>query len=88
MSSQLAANAVPSTPYATKGEQDNVSDEDVAAYFRNKFETDNVQPAMVMEYLIKLMSSQNSGSSISTIASEYIDAGMYIQSIQHNSDSV
>ena len=71
MSSQLAGNAVPSTPYATKGEEDHerLSDEDVATYFRNKFETDNAQPAMVMEYLINLMSSQNSGSSISTIAS-------------------
>ena len=69
----MAANAVPSTRYAKRGEQrraERLSDEAVAAYFRNKFETDKVQPAMVMEYLIKLMSSQtDSGSSISTIAS-------------------
>ena len=32
-----------------------LSDEAVAAYFKRKIETEYVKPAMVMEYLVKLM---------------------------------
>lgn len=44
-------------------QQNNVvlSDEAVAAYFKKKFETENVKPAMVMEYLVKLMASKRKG---------------------------
>ena len=55
----LAALVVNGSPYVAKEEQKNafLSDEAVASYFRNKFETEKVKPAMVMEYLIKLMGS-------------------------------
>ena len=38
-----------------------LSDEAVAAYFKKKFETEDVKPAMVMEYLVKLMGSNKKG---------------------------
>ena len=55
----LAALVVNASTYVAKEEQKNafLSDEAVASYFRNKFETENVKPAMVMEYLIELMGS-------------------------------
>ena len=54
----FCANASPYSASASNyEEQKNVilSDEAVAAYFKKKFETEDVKPAMVMEYLVKLM---------------------------------
>ena len=65
--STLTVYATPSTLYANgKQDHENLSDEDVANYFRNKFETEDVKPSMVLEYLVKLMGSEKSGSSIAT----------------------
>lgn len=38
-----------------------VSDEVVAAYFNKNFETDDIKPAMAMEYLIRQMGSKKKG---------------------------
>lgn len=38
-----------------------LNDEAVAAYFKKKFETEDVKPAVVMEYLVKLMGSKKKG---------------------------
>ena len=57
--SALMVTAYPFYPYGDKGEQRNafVNDDSVAANFKNdrKFETEDVKPAMVMEYLMNLM---------------------------------
>ena len=54
-----------------------VSDEAVAAYFKKKFETEDVKPAMVMEYLVKLMGSSIKGGDVT---SEYLSSN-YVHSI-------
>ena len=48
-------SASPYSPYTdNKGEQKNVllSDEAVAAYFKNKMEKENLEPAEMMEYIL------------------------------------
>ena len=73
--SALVVNANPFYPYGDKEEEEQknafVSDEAVAAYFKNKFETENVQPAMIMEYLINLMGASKKKPS-SGSNSEYL----------------
>ena len=66
----LRVDASPYSPYntATKEDQKNaiLSDEAVAAYFKKRFETDDVKPAMVMEYLVNLIQENpNSGEEMS-----------------------
>ena len=63
----LATLSVNASPYSTSAsnykEQKNVilSDEAVAAYFKKKFETEDVKPAMVMEYLVRIMKKPKGG---------------------------
>ena len=48
-------SASPYSPYTdNKGEQKNVllSDEAVAAYFKNKMEKENLEPAKIVEYVL------------------------------------
>ena len=45
-----------------------MSEEAVAAYFKKRFETDDVKPAMVMEYLVNLMNNKPNPSE----KSEYV----------------
>ena len=54
-----------------------LSDETVAAYFKKKFETEDVKPAMVMEYLVKLMGSNKKGGDET---SEYLSFN-YVHSV-------
>ena len=62
MFSTLSVDASPYSSYtAAKEDQKNaiLSDEALAAYFKKRFETDDVKPAMVMEYLVNLMNKPN-----------------------------
>ena len=49
--------------YSDYEQRNNVvaSDEVIAAYFKKKFETEDIKPAMVMKYLVKLMGSKKKG---------------------------
>ena len=57
MFATLRVDASPYSPYTAAKDEKNaiLSDEAVAAYFKKRFETEDVKPAMVMEYLVKLM---------------------------------
>lgn len=62
----LAAFKVSASLYSTSidyEQQNNIvlSDEAVAAYFKKKFEAEDIKPAVVMEYLVKLMGSKKKG---------------------------
>ena len=61
MFATLSVDASPYSSYtAAKEDQKNaiLSDEAVAAYSKKRFETDDVKPAMVMEYLVNLMNTK------------------------------
>lgn len=66
--------------YSDYEQRNNVvaSEEVIAAYFKKKFETEDIKPAMVMKYLVKLMGSKKKGGDET---SEYITSILCIFNI-------
>ena len=55
-------HSAPASVDRDQPKHEELSDEAVAAYFKRKFETEDVKPAMVMEYLVELMGSKKGGT--------------------------
>ena len=63
--SALMVKAYPFYPYGDKEEEQRntfVSNDAVAVYFKNEFETEDIKPAMVLEYLINLVGASKTQS--------------------------